>query len=133
MTDSCSRAGRTFGAMYETVNLTEYYNWPRDVPSGEWWQKLADEARECPTGLQCPWGIPFEMWQGTGPSIIAVTRDIPEVVIPLDGRANFVCFLHTWQQIPGTVHTEDPAEGLAVGKYQLEYEDGGQHVQLVQL
>ena len=126
-----ARSPQAFGARSETVSLSEYFNWPRRVPKDEWWQDLAAQVREYPTGEQRPWGIPFEIAQDLDLRVVMVARGTPEVIVPLNATATFLCFLHTWNQIPATIRMEDPTEGLVVAEYELTYEDGTRHVQTV--
>ena len=130
---------KRFGAKTRTVNLSAHFNWPRRVPKETYWQELAAEVRDYPKGQQQPWGIPFQMAgaskalraSASGPRAILVARGKREVTVPLKGKATFICLLHTWRQIPETVRTEDPREGLVVGEYELGYADGETHVQPV--
>jgi len=113
------------------VDLAAQSNWPRRVPRDPWWQDLAAQVREYPSGEQHAWGIPFQMAGGTGPRTIIVSKSKRDVTIPLGARATFLCILHTWNQIPSTVRTEDPTEGLVVAEYELIYDDGTRHIQTV--
>jgi len=131
MTKSSPKNKKKFGAKTQTVDLAKYFNWPRRVPKEEWWQKLATEVRSYPTREQHPWGIPFEMAQGSGPRAIIVSKDSLEVTIQLNAPATFLCFLHTWNQIPETIRTENPGEGIVVAEYELTYADRSRHLQPV--
>ena len=131
MAKSSQKTQKTLRAKSETIKLRKHFNWPRRVPKEEWWQDLAAQVRNYPEGEQRPWGIPFEMASGSGSRVVMVAKDTPDVTILLGAPATFVCFLHTWNQIPTTVRMEDPAEGLVVGEYVLMYGDGTQHIQPV--
>lgn len=122
---------KVFGAKTRTVDLSKHFNWPCRAPKDEWWQNLAKLTCNCPTGKQYSWGIPFELAQATGPRVIRISQGMPEVTIRLNFFARFVCFLHTWAQIPRTVRMKDPTEGLVVAEYKLNYADGSRHVQPV--
>lgn len=122
---------KAFGAKTRTVNLSKHFNWPRRVPKDEWWQNLAEQIRSCPTGKQYSWGIPFDMAQSTGPHVIMRRKGMDEVTIRLNSFVRFVCFLHTWAQIPTTIRSTNPEEGLVVAEYKLNYADGSRHVQLI--
>ena len=113
----------------QTVNLSKYFNWPHRVPKDEWWKELATQVRNYPQGKQHSWGIPFEMAKGSTLRVIMITKDMPEVTIRLGDSATFLCFLHTWNQIPATIRMGVPTEGLVVAEYALNYKDGTQHVQ----
>ena len=76
---------KVFGVRSQTVNLFKYFNLPHRVPKDEWWQNLAERIRDYPTGMQYPWGIPFKMAQGEGLRVIMITKDIPELTVPLNG------------------------------------------------
>jgi hypothetical protein len=124
-------SGKKYGTKTKTVDLSECVNWPRRVPKDEWWQELEERVRECPAGEQVSWGIPFAMTEGSGRRVILVTRDSDEVTVRLKGTATYLCFLHTWEQMPDAVRADDPTEGLVVGEYELAYQDGSRHVQPV--
>jgi len=125
------KPGKPFGARSRTIDLSSHFNWPRRVPGDQFWRNLAERVRGYPTGEQNSWGIPFLMAQGGGPRVILVCANKREVAIPIRSAASYVCFLHSWEQLPGTVRRKDPTEGLAVGEYQLDYADGSRHVQHV--
>jgi hypothetical protein len=112
-----------FGAKCSTVSLGRYINWPRRLKAGEWWRKLRERVRAYPEGKQTSWGVPFAMAKGTGPRVVLVA-DGDEVTVPLKGRADFVCVLHEWRQLPGSHNRKDPTEGLVVGEYVLTYAGG---------
>ena len=131
MTTSHRKTKRTFGAMTSAVDLSAQFNWPRRVPQEPWWQNLAAQVREYPSGEQRSWGIPFQMAGTIGPRTIIVSKNKRGVTIPLDARATFLCILHTWNQIPSTVRMEDPTEGLVVAEYELIYDDGTRHIQTI--
>jgi len=121
---------RRFGAAFRTISLADLFNWPGRSVRGEWWQKLAEHVREYPEGKQTSWGIPFEMGTGRQARVIRVRKG-EEVRIPLRGKADYVCFLHEWCQLPEDVKMEDPAEGIVVAEYELAYSDATSHVQPV--
>jgi hypothetical protein len=132
MARAARKKTRPFGAKTQTVDLSRHFNWPRRLPAGEWWQRLAQTVRgQYPAGKQRPWGIPFAMAEGPGPRVVLVARGKREVTVPLNGRADYLCFLHRWEQIPSTIRSEDPKEGLVVGEYELTYADGSKHLQPV--
>jgi len=114
---------RRFGAKCKPVSLARQFNWPRRVKRDEWWRKLRDRVRDYPEGKQTPWGVPFLMGAGRGPRVILVA-DGDEVTVPVNGRADFVCLLHEWVQLPGAANQEDPTEGLVVAEYELSYAGG---------
>jgi hypothetical protein len=129
-TSRSSRAGSAMKA--QTVDLSGHLNFPRRLPREEWWRSLAMTLREkLPTGEERPWGIPFMMADGSGPRVVLVAKGKPEVTIPLGGRADFLCFLHRWDQLPDSVRWQAPGEGLVVGEYELTYSDGSGHTQPV--
>ena len=120
-----------FGAKCTTVSLGRYFNWPRRVKRDTWWQELLKRVRDYPEGRQRSWGVPFTMGKGRGPRVILVMEKSGAVTVPVNGRADFVCILHEWVQLPGTVQQKDPTEGLVVAEYELTYADGSTHVQPV--
>ncbi len=120
-----------FGASFRAVNLARHFNWPRGKPAGKWWKELAEKVRAYPCGRQKPWGIPFSLASSRGARVLRVSAGRPEATIKLGARADYLCFLHAWEQIPETVRREDPAEGLVAGEYELLYADGPGHVQPV--
>jgi hypothetical protein len=122
---------KEFGAKTRTIDISEYFDWPRSVPKEVWWQERADEVRRYPRGAQSSWGIPFEMAGATGPNVIHLNKKSRPVRIAVNGKADYLCILHDWLQIPETQNPEDPHEGLAVGEYELMYSDGTTHIQPV--
>lgn len=118
-------------AQMHPLSLQRYFNWPKGRVGGSFFRDLAKRIREYPVGRQTAWGIPFDMGAGTAGRVIMVARNLPEVVVKLDGRADFLCILHAWEQIPSTVQRQNPREGLAVGEYVLTYADGSQYLQPV--
>ena len=115
----------------QPVNLAKFFDWPRRVPKDEWWQRLAAQVRALPSGACTSWGIPFILGEGKGRRVVLLGAGRSEVNVPLDGTATYLCFLHTWEQIPSSVRMEHPAEGLVVAEYVLTYADGSRHVQPV--
>ncbi|HUT77394.1 MAG TPA: CehA/McbA family metallohydrolase, partial [Polyangia bacterium] len=71
------------------------------------------------------------MAKGPGPRVILAANDTGQVTVPLSARADFICLLHEWKQLPETIRREDPAEGLVAAEYELTYCDGSTHVQPV--
>jgi len=125
------KTGKSFGAKSRTIDLSSYFNWPRRAPADEFRRNLAERVRNYPTGEQNSWGIPFLMAEARGPRVILVSANKREVTIPIRSTASYVCFLHSWEQLPETVRRKDPTEGVAVGEYELNYADGSRHVQHV--
>ena len=125
------RQQEQFGAGFRTVGLADHFNWPPRSVRGEWWRELAARVRDYPRGEQRAWGIPFQMGDGRQKRVILSARGRPEVTVPVRGRADFLCVLHEWRQLPGEVNWPDPTEGLAVAEYEVAYADGGAHVQPV--
>ena len=128
MTSPDKGGKREFGATCKTVSLAKCFNWPRGRIAGPWWRELAGHVRGYPQGRQTAWGIPFQMGRGRA---ILVAQRTDDVAIPLTGRADFLCLLHEWRQLPQEISREDPTEGLVVGEYELAYADGTAHVQPV--
>jgi len=122
---------RAFGASFKAVELEAYFNWPGGRVSGEWWRKLKAHVRAYPRGMQRSWGIPFKMAGDGGRCVVLVRKGSPEVRVELGGTANFLCLLHEWRQLPESVRREEPREGLVVGEYILDFDDGTEHVQPV--
>jgi len=137
MAKTQGKGSKTSGAKTQTINLAKLFNWPSRVPKDkrparapeDWWQRIAKQVRELPSGTSSSWGIPFRLGQGNGPRVVFLAANRPEVTVPLNSTAAYLCFLHTWEQIPSTVRMEHPAEGLVVGEYVLTYVDGSRHVQ----
>lgn len=123
-----TKTSKRYGARTTTINLSMHFNFPRRSYKEEWWRNLAQSVREDPCGNQRPWGIPFEMADESGPRAICVRKDA-ETVIPLNAKADFLCFLHAWYQMPDEIHRDNPMEGIVVAEYELEYSDGTKHVQ----
>ncbi|MBM4041499.1 MAG: hypothetical protein FJ290_23605 [Planctomycetes bacterium] len=121
-------AKKRFGAACMTVSLARHLNWPARKVSGEWWQKLAEAVGKYPEGGQAPWGVPFTMAKGKGPRVILAAKGRPDVKVPLRGKATFLCLLHEWRQLPETIRSEDPCEGLVAAEYEIAYADGARAV-----
>ncbi len=115
---------RRFGASFRAIGLTRLLNWPTQKVAGEWWQKLAEQVAKYPEGEQKPWGIPFQMATGKGPRVILAAKGRPQAVVKLSGKATFLCLLHEWKQLPETIRSEQPNEGIVVAEYELAYADG---------
>jgi hypothetical protein len=120
---------KKYGAKCRTIDLAPFLNWPDHTPNDEWWGGLAGKTRELPEGKQDSWGIPFYMPGGDGSRAIMVTKESAATTIDVNARADYLCFLHSWQQIPSTLQPELPREGMVVAEYELLYEDGECHVQ----
>ena len=129
MASSARNARKPHAAKMQAVNLVTHFNWPRRVPKAEFWQKLATQVRGLPSGDQQCWGIPFSMGSGNTNRVLLAAKGVAEVAIPLKSTARYLCFLHTWEQIPETIRYDDPREGIVVGEYELTYDDGTSHVQ----
>ncbi|MHC4914693.1 MAG: CehA/McbA family metallohydrolase [Planctomycetota bacterium] len=123
-------AGKKSGASFREVSLARRFNWPRGRLAGAW-KKIADEVRRWPSGRERPWGVPFRMAGARGPRVLMAAAGRPETVVPVGARADYLCFLHSWEQLPEEVNWPDPTEGLVVGEYELRYADGSSHVQPV--
>ncbi|MFW6189161.1 MAG: CehA/McbA family metallohydrolase [Planctomycetota bacterium] len=123
-------AAPAYGAQFRRVDLDGCFNWPEDRAGGEWWMDLAERVRGYAEGEQRPWGIPFTMGRGRRRRVLLV-RGGQEAAVPVNGRADYLCLLHEWPQLPEDVDGEDPTEGLVVAEYELGYADGGRHVQPV--
>ena len=117
-----------YGARTRTVDLSAFWSWPRRVPKGDFWQRLAELVRTYPAGRQAPWGVPFVMAEPKGRRVILLARGGRRVTIPLSGKATHLCFLHAWHQLPNDVRREDPTEGLVVAEYAITYADGTESV-----
>ena len=115
---------KRFGATFRPVDLAAQLNWPPRRVRGEWWRNLAERVRAYPEGKQTSWGIPFHMAEGAGCRAILAAKGRPETTVRLRGKADFLCVLHEWHQLPETIRREDPTEGLAVAEYELTYADG---------
>lgn len=122
---------KQFGATFRRVSLDRYFNWPPRQVKGQWRRELKQKVLKYPQGDQTSWGMPFRMARGAGHRVILVAKGRPAVRIKLAGRADFLCILHEWHQLPGTIKKEDPTEGLVVAEYELTYVDGTGHVQPV--
>ena len=131
MAKRTSKAANRFGAACKPIDLSPHLNWPRREPKETWWQELAQRVRAYPTGEQRPWGIPFLMREAQGVQVVLVSEDRPEVRVPVNRQADFLCLLHEWVQMPADIHREAPGEGLVVAEYEIVYTDGSTHVQPV--
>ncbi len=118
------RKKKGFGATFNTVDLSARFNWPPRRVRGEWWRELAAHIQAYPEGRQAAWGIPFRLGDEGGPRVILVGKGRPRVTVELRGRADFLCVLHEWRQLPEEIRSELPAEGLVVAEYELTYADG---------
>jgi len=128
MEDIPKQGGKRFRAKTRTVDLSRHWNWPLRVPEDAEWQRLAEEVRAYPTGAQQAWGLPFAMGHGNGAQAILLSADSPEVTVPLDAKADYLCFLHSWPQFADDVTKDVPREGLVVGEYELVYKNGNTEV-----
>ena len=129
MTVHGTAKGRPVGARFNTLNLGHVFNWPRRALKDEWWRDLAAAARSYPEGRQTSWGIPFLMGAGPSRRVILVSKTHPQVTIALSGKADFLCVLHEWPQLPCDVMPAGKArEGRPVGRYEFVYSDGTTHV-----
>lgn len=124
-----SRKPKKFGAQFKTVNLDRYFNWPKVASKDPWWRALAEAVLKYPAGPS--WGIPFLTGSGKSRRVLLLRQTGEEISVSLRGQADYVCVLHTWEQIPSDIKMETPREGLVVGEYVLTYSDGTQHVQPV--
>ena len=131
MSRSAPKTKNKFSPKSRTVNLSSYYNWPNRVPKNKWWQNLAAQVGSYPSGRQQPWGIPFRVGTGSGPRVLMATKNSGPIVVRINAKATYLCFLHTWEQLPKTIRRENPAEGLVVAEYELTYHDASRHVQPV--
>ncbi len=121
---------KRYGAKARTVDLSSYLDFPTKLPKGQWWRDTAERMRRYyARGEQTPWGIPFRMAQEDGPLAISLTRSRRSLTIPINGKADFICVLHRWYQIPETRNWDPPAEGLVVAEYEITYADGSKHTQ----
>lgn len=125
------RSRKQLGARCRTVDLSKRFDWPRGRIGSRFWKDLAAGIRGYPAGKQASWGIPFKMAGKTGPRVLLAAKGRKPVTIRLSGKATHLCFLHNWQQMPGTARPDAPREGLVVAEYELRYADGTSHVQPV--
>ena len=124
---STKRTAR-YGAKFSPIDISPHYAFPRRVKNDPWWRGLADSVRAYPEGEQTSWGIPFHMSAGKAPRVALAAKGRADVVIPVGKRADYVCLLHEWRQMPHEIRTEDPREGLVVAEYVLEFSDRTSHV-----
>lgn len=124
-------ASRKFGAKMQPVDLRKYFSFPTRSARDEWWRELAARVRGLPYGEQRSWGIPFLMGAEDGPRAVVAAKGRREVKIPIDARADYLCLLHQWYQMPHEIRMENPAEGLIIGQYRIDYADGTSHIQPV--
>ena len=124
-------ASRAFGSRCTTIDLRPFLNWPRAKPRESWWLDFANAVRDLPAGPQESWGVPFLMPEGNGHRVIMCMKGSPPVSVDVNGKADYLCLLHAWRQMPEHVHTHDPQEGLVVGRYDLLYDDGKIHSQTI--
>lgn len=120
---------RPYGAKTKTIDLSSHFNFPRRSQKDQWWKDLAEKVRKYPSGPQRSWGIPFEMGVDSGSRVVSVTKGAPSVVVEINANADYLCFLHEWNQHPETIRREDPQEGLVAAEYELTYADGSHHTQ----
>ncbi len=115
-------------AGFRTVDLSSFRNWPNGKATAEWWRTLEQEVENYPEGKQLSWGIPFALSKGSAAKVVMLTAD-QMLEIPIQAKADYLCFLHDWRQLPDTIKQEDPCEGLVTAEYVLHFNDGTAHVQ----
>jgi hypothetical protein len=106
------------------VDLSRHFNWPGPSVRSEALKPLAEQVAKYPQGEQAPWGIPFLMASAGKARVILVSKARPQVRVNLRGKADFLCFLQEWFQLPEDTRRQDPTEGLVVAEYVLAYADG---------
>jgi hypothetical protein len=114
----------------KTISLAKHFNWPRGRLTAAW-RDIAAKVAKYPAGSQKPWGIPFKMGAERGARVVLVSADRSETAIEVGARADYLCLLHCWEQLPEEINWQDPTEGLIVAEYILRYADGTEHVQPV--
>jgi len=120
-----------FGARMRPVSLARQANWPRRVPAASWWQELARRVRKFKPGRQVAAGLPFLFPVRRDGRVVLLARGGPEITVPVEGRADYVCLVHEWAQLPETITWQQPREGLVVAEYGLCYADGSRHRQQI--
>jgi hypothetical protein len=111
-----------------TVDLSHHLNWPGRRAQSETRRPLAEQVAKYPEGTQASWGIPFLMGSAGGARVILVSKGLPEVKVNLRGKADFLCLLQDWFQLPEDTDREHPTEGLVVAEYGLLFADGTEAV-----
>lgn len=122
---------RQFGARMYSIDLSPQFNWPKGQVRDKFWTGLKDKINKAPGGKQRFWGIPFKLGENTSKKAVIASTDIGSKPISLGKKADYLCFLHQWEQMDKEIKVSDPHEGLLVGEYVLKYSDGKTHTQMI--
>ena len=122
---------KNYGARMYSINLKQYFNWPEGKVKGEFLKNLKEKIISIPKDKQNFWGIPFKLGKDKSTDSIFVNKFIDVPPILLDRKADYLCFLHQWEQADKDLNTGNPHEGLVVGEYILEYNDKNIHTQMI--
>ena len=120
-----------YGARMYSINLEQYFNWPVGKVRDEFLKDIKQKISNAPKGRQNFWGIPFKLGKDLSGDAVFANKVIDVPPILLDRKAHYLCFLHKWEQTGKDINTVDPHEGLVVGEYVLEYNDGNIHTQMI--
>ena len=111
-----SRKKDQSGKKTRKIKLDKFFNCPARGSKQKAWQQLAEQIGKYPEGNQKSWGIDFAMGKGRNKRVIKLAKSDPEVLLPIKNKANYLCFLHSWYQLPKTIVMEVPREGLEIGR-----------------
>ena len=120
-----------FGAMMYSIDLKPYFNWPKRLVKGKFQKSLKEKIINAPKGPQRFWGIPFKLGESSSKRVVLANKDNSPKPIIIGKKADYLCFLHQWEQMNKEINAIDPQEGLVVGEYVLEYSDGNSHTQMI--
>jgi len=119
---------------FRSLDLTRRFNSPVRLPSRpkkgpRWHKSLEAQVHRIPRGRQTSWGIPFRLGpkKPNARGLIVLADGVPDVTVPIGGRATHICFLHFSDTVrnPGA----NAAGGERYAEYVLRYRDGEEHVQ----
>jgi len=113
------------------VNLDRYFNCLEGKYSDKFLKNLKQKIGNGPKGRQNFWGIPFKLSKDKSGNAVFASKIVDVPPIQLDRRADFLCFLHQWEQMDKEINTADPCEGLVAGEYVLKYNDGNTYTQQI--
>ena len=122
---------KQYGSSMFCIDLEPYFNWPNGQITDNFFTDIKDKINKVPKGSRKFWGVDFKPAEEKPQyAILANTKTGINPVV-LDRKADYLCFLHQWEQMEEEVNLKDPHEGLAVGEYRIRYDDGKTHTQLI--
>jgi hypothetical protein len=122
---------KKYGAETSIIDLNAYCNWSKKAEKDKQWKKIRKKLKKAPSGKNTYWGIPFAIGEKKPGNIILASSSIEPQPVIIGKKADYICFLHQWEQLDKEINEKDPHEGQAVGEYILEYGDGTAHTQII--